>query len=58
MELNDKIFIHSVLKRLEWKFELMGQPCPICGEAHKYGHAPDCDLNKSINLLLEAKLSE
>ena len=55
MELKNRILIHSVLKRLEWRWREGHQECPICREAYKYGHAPDCELNKSIEILLTAE---
>jgi len=55
MTVQDKILIHSVLKRLEWQWETMGTPCPVCREGYKYGHRPDCELNKCIAITTEAE---
>lgn len=57
MKLQDKILIHSVLKRLEWsEWRENHQICPNCREAFKYGHKPDCELKKSLEILLDADL--
>ncbi len=56
MQVEEKILIHSILKQLEWsKWVESHQICPICHEAFKYGHTPDCMLKKSLEILLAAE---
>lgn len=41
--------VAKVLRQLEWsRWSESHQICPVCQSTLKYGHTPDCELDKAI----------